>query len=194
MAKISSLCVYCGSSRQVPSSHIRVAEQLGELLANNGVRLVYGGGRVGVMGVLADAALAAGGEVVGIIPRFLDEYEVGHNGVTRLEITESMHERKQLMAELSDGFAVLPGGLGTLDEMFEMVTWKQLHLHDKPIVLVDVAEYWQPLLTLISHIVDTGYARPENEQLFKVVENVDQILPALERLPQAQSPPQMKWL
>ena len=194
MAKISSLCVYCGSSRQVPSGHIRVAEQLGELLANSGVRLIYGGGRVGVMGVLADAALAAGGEVVGVIPRFLDDYEVGHNGVTRLEVTESMHERKQLMAELSDGFAVLPGGLGTLDEMFEMVTWKQLRLHDKPIVLVDVAGYWKPLLTLISHIVDAGYARPENEQLFTIVEEVAQILPALERMPEAQSPPQMKWL
>ncbi len=194
MADISSLCVYCGSSRRVPAVHIRVAEQLGQLLAESGVRLVYGGGRVGVMGILADATLAAGGEVVGVIPRFLDEYEVGHNGVTRLEITASMHERKQLMAELSDGFVVLPGGLGTLDETFEIVTWKQLHLHDKPIVLVDVADYWRPLRELISHLIATGYARPENESLFTVVDDVAQILPALERAPAAHAAPQMKWI
>lgn len=194
MAKVESLCVYCGSSSRVPQSHKDSAVRLGEILAASGIRLVYGGGRVGLMGILADAAIAGGGEVVGVIPRFLDEYEIGHTGVARLEVTESMHERKQLMAELSDGFVVLPGGLGTLDETFEIVTWKQLRLHDKPIVIVNVDDYWQPLKKLIGHAVDVGYARPENARIATFVSSVEDVLPKLEKMPESQVPVDHKWL
>ena len=194
MAKIGSLCVYCGSSSRVPQSHKDAAVRLGEILAARGIRLVYGGGRVGLMGILADAAIAGGGEVIGVIPRFLDEYEIGHTGITRLEITESMHERKRLMAELSDGFVVLPGGLGTLDETFEIVTWKQLNLHDKPIVIVNIDGYWQPLERLIGHAVSNGYARPENAEIAAFVATVDDVLPKLEQLPTGGAKVDPKWL
>jgi hypothetical protein len=194
MAKIGSLCVYCGSSSRGPQSHKDAAVRLGGIMAARGIRLVYGGGRVGLMGILADAAIAGGGEVVGVIPRFLDQYEIGHTGIARLEITESMHERKQLMAELSDGFVVLPGGLGTLDETFEIVTWKQLNLHDKPIVIVNIDGYWQPLERLIGHAVSNGYARPENAEIATFVATVDDVLPKLEQLPTGRAKVDLKWL
>ena len=194
MAKIDSLCVYCGSSSRVPQGHKAAATKFGAIMAKHGVRLVYGGGRVGLMGMLADAVMSAGGEVVGVIPRFLDEHEVGHTGVTRLEITDSMHERKQLMAELSDGFVVLPGGLGTLEETFEIVTWKQLRLHDKPIVIVNVDDYWRPLRELIGHVVDTGYARRENAESVAFVATVDDVLPKLETMPEGRVTVDPKWL
>lgn len=194
MAKVGSLCVYCGSSSRGPQSHKDAAVRLGQIMAARGIRLVYGGGRVGLMGILADAAIAGGGEVVGVIPRFLDEYEIGHTGIARLEITESMHERKQLMVEMSDGFVVLPGGLGTLDETFEIVTWKQLNLHDKPIVIVNVDDYWQPLERLIGHTVSNGYARPENAEIATFVATVDDVLPMLEQLPAGHATLDPKWL
>jgi uncharacterized protein (TIGR00730 family) len=136
MEHIRSLCVYCGSSDRGPAAHRDAARALGQELAQQGVGLVYGGGRVGVMGAIADAVLEGGGTVTGIIPDFLMRHEVGHEGVTQLEVVTTMHERKARMAELSDGFVVLPGGLGTLEELFEIVTWKQLGLHTKPIVVV----------------------------------------------------------
>ena len=136
------------------------------------------------MGIVADAALAAGGEVVGVIPRFLDEYEVGHPNVTRLEVVDSMHERKALMAQLSAGFVILPGGLGTLDETFEIITWKQLGLHDKPVVVADIDGYWSQLRHLVDTIVKDGYARPENAALAKFVSTIDDVLPALQGMPE----------
>jgi uncharacterized protein (TIGR00730 family) len=181
MAHISSLCVYCGSSNEVPTSHKDAAARLGRTLAKAGISLVYGGGRVGLMGIMADAALESGGRVIGVIPRHLVEAEVGHGSVSELHIVASMHERKQKMFELSDAFAILPGGLGTLDEMFEMVTWRQLRLHDKPIVIVDEDGYWRPLLTLIDAIEADGYARGIKERLLEVVDGVDALLPALAR-------------
>ena len=138
MANIQSVCVYCGSASDGPESHRNAAAQLGAALAENNIRLVFGGGHVGLMGIAADAALAAGGEVIGVIPDFLRDRELGHEGCDDLIVTPSMHSRKQKMAELSDGFAILPGGLGTLDEAFEIITWKQLNLHDKPIVIADI--------------------------------------------------------
>ncbi len=135
------------------------------------------------MGTLADAVLEGGGAVTGIIPDFLMRHEVGHAGVTELEVVATMHERKARMAELSDGFVVLPGGLGTLDEMFEIVTWKQLGLHTKPIVVVNSAGYWDGLRAMIAGIVDQGYARPENAALATFVDDIGQVLPALARLP-----------
>ena len=181
MTKIGSLCVYCGSSSSGPPSHKVAAIRLGQIMAAHGIRLIFGGGRIGLMGALADSAIAGGGEVIGVIPRFLDEHEISHTGVTRLEITDSMHERTQLMAELSDGFIVLPGGLGTLDETLEIITWKQLNLHDKPIVIVNIDDYWQPLEWLIGHTVSNGYTHPENSEIVTILSNVDDVLPTLKK-------------
>ncbi len=164
MTAITSLCVYCGSSRRGRKSHHAAARRFGGILVDAGIRLIYGGGRVGVMGMLADAVSAGGGEVIGVIPSFLEELEVGCRNCTELIVTDSMHSRKQRMAEMSDGFVILPGGLGTLDEMFEIITWKQLRLHDKPIVIVDVDGYWTPLDRLLDNIVSESYARPEHRE------------------------------
>ena len=194
MAKIQSLCVYCGSSKSGPESHKQAARRLGTLLGRERIRLIYGGGRVGLMGMVADAALAAGGEVIGIIPQFLDAIELGHKAATELVVTDSMHARKQKMAELSDAFVVLPGGLGTLDETFEIVTWRQLGLHDKPILVVDTDGYWRPLAALVEHLVAHSYARAENAALIEYVQNVEEILPALARLPESHPPAHPKWL
>jgi len=183
MTDIRSVCVYCGSSGRGPESHHEAARRLGTMLAENGIRLVFGGGHVGLMGVTADATLAAGGEAIGIIPDFLQDRELGHNGCTELIVTDSMHSRKQKMAELADAFAILPGGLGTLDETFEIITWKQLRLHDKPIVVVDVDGYWEPLRLMVEHMIAQRYLRPAQRNLFQVVRSVDEVLPALRAMP-----------
>lgn len=183
MENIRSLCVYCGSSDRGPTAHRDAARGFGLEMAQRGIRLIYGGGRVGVMGTLADAVLEGGGLVTGIIPDFLMRHEVGHAGVTQLEVVSTMHERKARMAELSDGFVVLPGGLGTLDELFEIVTWKQLGLHTKPIVVVNSAGYWDSLRTMIDGIVAAGYARAENAALAAFVDEIDDVFAALARLP-----------
>jgi uncharacterized protein (TIGR00730 family) len=179
MAAVKRLCVYCGSSAAVDSNYRDAAIELGQALAEAGIELVYGGGRVGLMGLLANAVLQRGGQVTGIIPAHLHDYEVGHHGITELIIVDSMHERKRLMFEMSDAFAVLPGGLGTLDETFEIITWKQLALHDRPIIILDEAGYWQPLLQLIDHIIETGFARPTTRGLFRTVPSVKALLAAL---------------
>ncbi|MSP49344.1 MAG: TIGR00730 family Rossman fold protein [Alphaproteobacteria bacterium] len=193
MPKIRSLCVYCGASVRVAQVHRDAALSLGRLLGEAKIRLIFGGGRVGLMGVMADAALQAGGEVVGVIPDHLVRLEVGHGGASELIQVRTMHERKQRMADLADGFAVLPGGLGTLDETFEIVTWKQLRLHDKPIVLVDVAGYWQPLVGLIEHMIEDGFVQPAHRRLFGVVDKVEDVIPALEAMPSPAFGPEVKW-
>jgi uncharacterized protein (TIGR00730 family) len=193
MAKIRSLCVYCGASSRVGPVHREAAAKMGTLLAEAGIRLVFGGGRVGLMGVMADAAIAAGGEIIGIIPEHLDRLEVGHRGTTELLVVGSMHERKQKMADLADGFAILPGGLGTLDEAFEILTWKQLRLHDKPIVLVDVAGYWKPLAALIDHMIKEGFVQPAHRRLIAVVPRVEDVIPALEAMPAPAFGADVKW-
>src|SRR5437660_3626844 len=172
MSNIARLCVYCGSSGAVDRQYRDAAAELGACLAAAGIGLVYGGGRVGLMGLLADAALAGGGEVIGIIPSRLRDAELAHPRATEMVVVESMHERKRLMAEKADAFAVLPGGIGTLDELFEILSWKQLGLHDKPILLVDIAGYWSPLRALLDHIVVTGFAREQTRGLLQVVPNV----------------------
>ena len=176
MAHISSLCVYCGSSNTVPTAHKDAAARLGHALAKAGISLVYGGGRVGLMGLMADAALAAGGRVVGIIPRYLVEAEVGHGSVSELHIVSSMHERKQKMFELSDAFAILPGGLGTLDEMFEMLTWRQLGLGDKPCAFLDVDGFYAPLIAMLDRMVEQGFLRAEHRRDLWHGENIDALL------------------
>jgi uncharacterized protein (TIGR00730 family) len=190
----SSLCVYCGSGLGVDSRHLEAARDLGRLLAERRIRLIYGGARIGLMGTLADAALAAGGEVVGIIPGHLDKTELGHRGATELIVVDSMHERKYMMFEQSDAFAIMPGGLGTLDETFEMLTWRKLGLHDKPIILVDIAGYWRPLLALIDHVIIQGFAAPTDRDLYKVVTNVAELVQAVETAPRPKTAAQPERL
>jgi uncharacterized protein (TIGR00730 family) len=179
----SSLCVYCGSGLGIDGRHLEAARALGRRMAENRIRLIYGGARVGLMGALADAALAAGGKVVGILPGHLDKTEMGHRGASELHIVASMHERKSKMFEMSDAFVVLPGGFGTLDEAFEILTWRKLGLHDKPVFLVDIAGYWRPLLALVDHIVGQGFASPADRQLYTVVSDVETLIPALAAAP-----------
>ena len=155
------VCVFCGSSRGADPAYAAAAEAMAAELVGRGIGVVYGGGSVGLMGVVADTALAAGGEVIGVIPRFLHRREIMHEGVTDLRVVESMHERKALMADLSDAFAVLPGGIGTLEEAFEAMTWTQLGIHDKPVGLLDVAGFWDPMRALLERAVGEGFLRPD---------------------------------
>jgi uncharacterized protein (TIGR00730 family) len=184
MAVIKRLCVYCGSSAGVDARYRDAAARLGTLLAQSGVELVYGGGRVGLMGVLADAALAAGGRVTGIIPSHLHDREAAHPGVRNMIVVASMHERKQRMFELADAFAVLPGGVGTLDETIEMLTWRQLRLHGKPVIIADIAGYWAPLIGLFEHAIAQGFAAAASREFYRVVARIEDVLPTLAALPQ----------
>jgi uncharacterized protein (TIGR00730 family) len=181
----TSVCVYCGSSSRVADVYKDAAHALGEGLARRGIQLVYGGGRVGLMGIVADAAMAAGGRVVGIIPEHIQTEEVEHTGLTELHVVDSMHTRKRMMAERSDAFVVLPGGFGTLDEAFEILTWKQLRLHDKPVIIADVDGYWRPLLGLVDHMIAQGFARDAHREFFMVVDQLDGVFEALEQAPES---------
>jgi len=180
MSGFSSICLYGGASGAVPPSHLETARRLGQLCAERGLMVVFGGGRVGMMGALADGALEAGGEVIGIIPKHLEDVEVGHQGVTRLEVVDSMHVRKMRMFELSDAFCSLPGGLGTLDETFEIMTWRQLGLHDKPVFALDLEGYWAPLRSLLDHQATAGYVRPQHRDILQFVPNPEALMAALE--------------
>jgi len=179
----SSVCIYCGSAADVAESYREAATALGRLLGERGIRVVYGGGRVGLMGLVADAALAAGGEVTGVIPRYLVEWEVAHLGLSELVVVETMHERKRAMVDRAEAFVVLPGGLGTLDEAFEILTWKQMGLHDRPIVILNVEGYWNNLLDLIRHAVSAGFVHSQDMRLFREVATVAEVLPALADVP-----------
>jgi uncharacterized protein (TIGR00730 family) len=181
MPRIDKLCVYCGSSGAVAEQYRAAATELGASLAAAGIELIYGGGRIGLMGLLADAVLAGGGRVTGVIPTRLRDRELAHEGATELVFVGSMHERKRVMAERADAFAVLPGGTGTLDETFEIVTWRQLGLHDKPIFLVDIGGYWRPLLELFEHIVARGFARALVPETVQVLPSVPGLMAALRR-------------
>ncbi|NLV56825.1 MAG: TIGR00730 family Rossman fold protein [Acidimicrobiales bacterium] len=158
---MNRVCVYCGSNPGLDPAYVTAAEATGAELARRGIGLVYGGGSVGLMGRVADAVLAGGGEVIGVIPDFLNRREIAKPEVTTLEVTGSMHERKARMAELSDGFLGLPGGVGTFEEIFEAITWTQLGLHDKPIGLVDTAGFWQPAVALLDRAVADGFLAEE---------------------------------
>ncbi len=177
-ARLRSLCIFCGSSTGNDPVHRHSAARLGRRLAEEGVALVYGGGHMGMMGAVAEAALTNGGRVVGVIPEHLTHIEQAYLEITELLVVEDMHTRKRRMFDMSDAFCVLPGGMGTMDETFEILTWKQLRLHNKPIILVNNDGYWTPLLTLFGTIIGNGFASPETERLYTVVDTIDDVLPA----------------
>ena len=179
MTTIRSLCVYCGSSMGRDPAHREAAAAVGTLMAASGVRLVYGGGAVGLMGVVADAVMAGGGEVIGVIPKGLFSNEVGHQGLTELVEVDSMHQRKQRMAEEADAFLALPGGLGTLEELAEITTWAQLGIHAKPVGVLDLDGFWQPLLGFLDGAVEAGFLRPANRELVVRITDVDDVLAVL---------------
>ncbi len=184
MIPIESVCVLCGSGEGTAPAYRAAAAALGRALATHGIRLIFGGGSVGLMGAVADAVLDAGGEAVGVIPDFLIRYEIGHKRLSDLVVTDSMHERKRRMFEMADAFVVLPGGLGTLDETFEIVTWKQLRLHAAPIVVLDVDGYWEPLRALIDSVIAARFAHPKVAELMTFVSSPDEVIAALETAPQ----------
>ena len=183
MTKLRALCVYCAASSKVDPRHLEAARELGRLAARRGVRIIFGAGSVGLMGALADGALAEQGQVTGVIPEHIEQWELGHKGISEYIVVGSMHERKKVMFERSDAFCVLPGGLGTLDETLEMITWRQLSMHDKPIVLVNNAGYWDPFLRLIDHIVKEGFLHQKADKLFQVVSEVSEVFDAIASAP-----------
>jgi len=177
---IRRICVFCGSSVGSRPVYVAAARELGRTLAERGLGVVFGGGKVGLMGVLADAALAAGGEAIGVIPEALVAREIAHNGLTELRVVHSMHERKTLMADLADGFIALPGGYGTFEEFFEAVTWTQLGIHSKPCGLLNVDGYYDALLALLDRAVSDGFIREANRALIVAASDVQTLLEKLE--------------
>lgn len=193
-SEIKSICVYCGSSQNVDEKYKESAKAFGKVMAENGITLVYGGGRSGLMGIIADTVLENGGEVVGIIPEHLSEREVQHTGLTTLHVVDSMHTRKQKMVDESDAFVVLPGGIGTLDETCEVITWRQLGIHDKPICIVNIDEYWTPFMGLVQSLISAGFMREGDINTFSVVQEVERILPVLRETPKEKFDPTTKWI
>ncbi len=180
MPSIQAICVFCGASDGRDPGYVAAAAAVGEELARRGIRVVYGGGRLGLMGALADSALAAGGDVVGVIPRGLVEREVAHTGLTELRVVETLHERKAQMAELSDAFIALPGGLGTLEELAEVLSWGQLELHAKPIGLLEVNDYFAPLEAFLDRAVAEGFVAERHRRLLLRDEDLDALLAAFD--------------
>ena len=171
------LCVFCGSSLSDPA-YRAAAARLGTLIGEGDWELIYGGGRIGLMGILADAAIAAGARVTGVIPTALHGREVGHPRLSELILVPDMQERKREMFARSDAVAILPGGLGTLDEAFEAITLKQLGFFEKPVVILDTEGFWQPLTALIEHVIGAGFARPDARDLYRIVSRPEDVLPA----------------
>lgn len=186
---VQRLCVFCGSSPGKKPQYLEMAKAFGIFVAEQKITLVYGGAKVGVMGAVADAALRAGGEVYGVIPRHLQEREVAHDGLTKLYIVNSMHERKAKMAELSDAFVALPGGAGTLEELFEIWTWAQLGLHVKPCGLLNTDGYYNHLIAMINHMTDEGFLGHQYKAMMHIADTPEQLLKTF----QAYAPPQQKW-
>ncbi|QXI33334.1 TIGR00730 family Rossman fold protein [Pseudomonas promysalinigenes] len=188
---LRSICVFCGASIGTNPAYREAAVALGQAIARRGMTLVYGGGAVGLMGTVADAAMAAGGEVIGIIPESLMNAEIGHKGLSRLEVVDGMHARKARMAELSDAFIALPGGLGTLEELFEVWTWGQLGYHAKPLGLLDVNGFYEKLGGFLDHIVEEGFVRPAHRAMLLLAQQADQLLDAMTHF---ESPVVPKWV
>ena len=176
---MKSLCVFCGSSPGRDAAYVEAATKLGRLLAERGITLIYGGGSVGLMGACADACLAAGGKVVGVIPRHLLDMEVGHINLTAMHVVDTMHERKAMMAELSNGFIVLPGGIGTMEEFFEIWTWGQLGIHRKPFGVLNVAGYYDALFSFIATMVEQGFLKIQQAAMTQLSEDPEMLLDAL---------------
>ena len=175
-----SVAVFCGSRNGSDPAFAQAAEALGHGLAERGLRLVYGGGGIGIMGVLARAVLRNGGEVTGVIPRFLMELELRHPNLSELVVVDDMHTRKRMMFERADAFVVLPGGLGTLDEAMEVITWRQLARHDKPVIALSVAGYWEALRAMVDSVIRHGFADPDAVRLFSVVDTVEDLFAAID--------------
>lgn len=180
MSKLTSVCVYCGSRPGKNPAYETAAQALGESLASSGIRLVYGGGSIGLMGTVARACLDAGGKVTGVIPRFLEEREVMLRSVEDLVITDDMHERKRRMFEESDAFVALPGGIGTLEEVVEMITWAQLGRHKKPVLLANVGGFWGPLTELMDHMIDQEFITQETMIRYLIGNTIEEIVPKLQ--------------
>jgi uncharacterized protein (TIGR00730 family) len=188
---IRSVTVFCGSNHGFEAIYTSAARELGALLARSGISIVYGGGSVGLMGELADSALAAGGEVIGIIPRALWEREVGHRALSKLHVVETMHARKEMMASLADAFIALPGGLGTLEEIFEVWTWAQLGIHRKPLGFLEVNGFWSPLMQFLDRSVTAGFLRPQHRAIAFVEGNAEALL---QRFAAYEAPSVQKWM
>jgi uncharacterized protein (TIGR00730 family) len=186
-----SITVYCGSNPGADPAFAHATRALARRLAGDGVRIVYGGGHVGLMGLLADTAMAAGGEVVGVIPQALVDREIGHTGLSELRVVGSMHERKALMAELGEAFVALPGGIGTLEELIEVYTWSQLGLHRKPLGVLNVSGYYDGLAAFLDHAVRERFLRPQHREVLVFEADPDALLA---RLARAEPPPLAKWL
>ncbi len=191
MNLIKSVCVYCGSSPGVDPSYKAAAVQFGTQLANEDIALVYGGGNVGLMGAVADAAMAAGGQVIGVIPQHLLDFEVGKRDVSELIVVQTMHERKAKMAELADAFVALPGGVGTLEEIIEVSVWAQLNLHVKPCALLNINGYYASLIQFLDHMVESRFLKPEQRAYLTTVNRVEDLL---EVLRDTKISPAMKWI
>ena len=191
MRRFRRIAVYCGSSRGNSPEYVEIARDFGRFLAQRGIGVVYGGGRVGMMGAVADGALGEGGEVIGVIPEKLQTLELAHRGVSELFVVDSMHARKMLMAQLSDGFVGLPGGYGTLEEVFEVTTWTQLNYHRKPVGLLNARGYYDKLLAFLAHATGEGFVRPELASLIATADTPEVLLQALET---AEIPDLEKWI
>jgi uncharacterized protein (TIGR00730 family) len=188
---LQSVCVFCGSSTGSNAAYIEAARSLGTTLAEANIRLVFGGGHVGLMGEISNAAISAGGDVIGVIPKFLVERELAHEGVSDLRIVGSMHERKALMSDLSEAFITLPGGTGTLEEFFEVLTWAQLGEHQKPCGLLNVAGYYDPLLTVFDRMVEAGFLSESNRALLLIEGDPERLL---QRFDHYEPPKTAKWI
>jgi len=189
---VQRVCVFCGASSGRLPAYAEAARSFGAAAAARGLGVVYGGGRVGLMGAVADGALSGGGEVIGVIPQELVDRELAHSGLSELRVVGSLHERKTVMAELADGFVALPGGFGTLDELLEQLTWSQLGLHAKPIGLLDVEEYWRPLIGLARHATAEGFVREADLAAIAVATDAEGLLDRLDRLTR-EARPRPKW-
>jgi uncharacterized protein (TIGR00730 family) len=183
LQEIKSVCVYCGSSTRAELVFQKAAFELGTALAAADIQLVYGGGQLGLMGLVADGVMNHGGRAIGYITKDLEHIEGGHTHLSELHVVDSMHTRKLKMSQNADAFVILPGGFGTLDELFEILTWRQLEMHDKPLIIANIKGYWDPLKVLIHHVVEHNFARALDEKLLLFVPTVEEIVPLLKQLP-----------
>lgn len=191
MISIQSVCVFCGASFGARPEYVEAAREAGQFFAQSGIRVVYGGGNVGLMGAVADSCLDAGGRIIGVIPQALVQHEVAHQGLTELRVVNTMHERKAMMSDLSDAFLALPGGLGTFEELFEVWTWAQLGIHQKPLGLLNVAGYYNPLIAMVEHALQEGFLRPKHRDALVVDTDLRALIRRLEEFTPAFTP---KWV